>query len=103
MSGRRPAYAKPEISSQVREARYFYLHQDKVADRRLVVICGGRETCTPDYEVDRPTFPYFGIEWVERGRGRSGSTDAATGSSRPRCSATGRGSPIGSGPTPSSR
>jgi AraC-like DNA-binding protein len=69
MRGRRLVYAKPEISSQVRAARYFYLHQHQVVDRRLVVICGGRETCTSDYEVDRSTFPYFGIEWVERGRG----------------------------------
>ncbi|MBX6314970.1 MAG: helix-turn-helix transcriptional regulator [Isosphaeraceae bacterium] len=69
MSSQSRLYSKPEISHQVREARYFYLHQRRVVDHRLVVLCGGRETCTPDYEVDRPTFPYFGIEWVERGRG----------------------------------
>ena len=69
MTDQAPAYVKPEISTQVREGRYFYLHRSRVADPRLVVVCGGRETCASDYEINRPTFPYFGIEWVERGRG----------------------------------
>jgi AraC-like DNA-binding protein len=62
-------YAEPEFSSQVSEARYFHLHCRRITDPRMVVICGGRETCACDYEIDRATFPYFGIEWVERGRG----------------------------------
>ena len=69
MSQRADAYAEPEFSSQVTEARYFHLQRGKVADGRLVVICGGRESCAADYVIRRETFPYFGIEWVERGRG----------------------------------
>ena len=36
-----------------------------------MVVCGGRETCAPDYQIDRETgtFPYYAFEWVERGRG----------------------------------
>lgn len=62
-------YVKPEISTQVRDGRYFYLRHGRKADPCLVVVCGGRENCAPDYEINPPTFPYFGIEWVERGRG----------------------------------
>lgn len=69
MSGRTQALAKPEIATQVREGRYFYLHGRRVAEPGLVVVCGGREVCAADYEVDRTDFPYFAIEWVERGRG----------------------------------
>lgn len=64
-----PHYAEPEFSTQVSEARYFHLDTLRIADPRLVVICGGRETCLADYVIDRTTFPYFGIEWVERGQG----------------------------------
>lgn len=62
-------YSKPELSTQVREARYFYLHQRRLSGAGLVAVCGGRESCAPDYRIDRPTFPYFGVEWVERGQG----------------------------------
>jgi hypothetical protein len=63
------AYDEPAFSSQVLEARYFHLHPGRASDRGLIVICGGRETCAPDYLIDRATFPNFRIEWVERGRG----------------------------------
>ncbi len=69
MSVRRPDLAKPEIATRVREGRYFYLHGRPAADPRLVVVCGGREACAGDYKVDRTNFPYYGLEWVERGRG----------------------------------
>ena len=69
MSDQHDAYTEPEFSSQVSEARYFHLNCRQIADPRLVVICGGRETCAPDYFIDRVTFPYYGIEWVERGKG----------------------------------
>src|SRR4051812_42807758 len=69
MSDEHDAYTEPEFSSQVSEARYFHLDCRQTADPRLVMICGGRETCAPDYLIDRATFPYYGIEWVERGRG----------------------------------
>ncbi|MHB1558952.1 MAG: helix-turn-helix transcriptional regulator [Isosphaeraceae bacterium] len=69
MSTRKSDLAKPEIATQVREGRYFYLHGRRAADPRLVVVCGGREVCAADYDVDRTDFPYHGLEWVERGRG----------------------------------
>src|SRR4051794_23257468 len=69
MSHQHDSYPEPEFSSQVSEARYFHLNCSQIADPRLVVICGGRETCAPDYSIDRVTFPYYGIEWVERGQG----------------------------------
>ena len=69
MSGESDGYVEPEFSSQVSEARYFHFNHRKLDDDRLILICGGRETCSSDYLIDRPTFPYFGIEWVERGRG----------------------------------
>ncbi len=64
------SYEQPEISTRVREGRYFYAHQRRTSRSGVIVVCGGRETCAPDYAIDRPTFPYFGVEWVERGRGR---------------------------------
>ncbi len=69
MNARSPDLAKPEIATRVREGRYFYLHGRRSADPGLVVVCGGREVCADDYEVDRTDFPYYGLEWVERGRG----------------------------------
>ncbi len=58
----------PELATQVREGRYFYLHRRRVA-ADPVVVCGGRESCGPDYAIDRSDFPFFAIEWVERGQG----------------------------------
>jgi hypothetical protein len=60
---------RTRVLEPVSEARYFHLNCRQIADPRLVVICGGRETCAPDYFIDRVTFPYYGIEWVERGKG----------------------------------
>jgi AraC-like DNA-binding protein len=69
MTGDDRDFTEPAFSTQVSEARYFHLDTREAADGRLVVICGGRETCAADYLIDRETFPYFGLEWVERGRG----------------------------------
>ncbi len=69
MSGDSEAYTEPEFSSQVSRARYFHFQPRGANPDRLILICGGRETCAPDYQIDRTTFPYFAIEWVERGRG----------------------------------
>lgn len=64
-----PALVQPEIATQIREGRYFSLHHRPAGDPGLVVVCGGRESCASDFEVDRSNFPYLAIEWVERGRG----------------------------------
>ena len=64
------ALATPEFFSRdVAEARRFYLDLSPPKQRRLVVICGGVEQCTPDYAIRRTTFPFYSIEFVARGRG----------------------------------
>ena len=57
------------FSSDVAEARRFYLDLRPPAQRRLTVVCGGREHCTPDYAIRRDTFPFCSFEYVVRGRG----------------------------------
>ena len=62
-----PAFFSP----QVLEARRFYLDLAPPASKPLAVVCGGCECCAPDYAIHRSTFPYYSIELVVRGRGRS--------------------------------
>lgn len=57
------------FSQDVAEARRFYLDLCPDDRRALVVVCGGREHCTPDYAICRDSFPFFSIEYVARGRG----------------------------------
>jgi AraC-like DNA-binding protein len=65
-----PKTAAPDFfSPHVREARRFYLDLDPPRNRRLVVVCGGCESCSPDYALERATFPFYSIEYVARGRG----------------------------------
>jgi AraC-like DNA-binding protein len=60
----------PEFfSADVAEARRFYLDLSPPKGHRLAVVCGGREHCTPGYEIRRDTFPFHSIEYVARGRG----------------------------------
>jgi len=60
----------PEFFSlQVREARRFYLDLAPRRDITLAVVCGGYESCAPDYAIRRSTFPYYSIEFVARGKG----------------------------------
>jgi AraC-like DNA-binding protein len=57
------------FTPHVREARRFYLDLAPPARQPLTVVCGGLERLAPDYSVDRPTFPYYSIEFVARGKG----------------------------------
>jgi AraC-like DNA-binding protein len=57
------------ISQRVSEARRYYLNLKPARDSALVVVCGGVERCSPDYEICRSTFPYAGIEFVAEGLG----------------------------------
>ena len=62
--------SKPSfISTQVLDGRYYFL--DLTPDERqdIVVVCGGREDCAPDYTIDRPGFQYYTIECVCTGQG----------------------------------
>ncbi len=60
-----PAY----FSEQVINAERFYRNPTNISDRGVYVIGGGRERCGPGYEITRPTFPFFSIEFVAGGRG----------------------------------
>ena len=62
--------AAPEFfSPQVSEARRFYLNLNPPKQSPLSVVSGGCEYCASDYEIHRPTFPFYSIEYVLRGRG----------------------------------
>ncbi len=57
------------ISEKVHAGRYFFLDLKPPADAPLSVVCGGRETCDPNYLINRARFPYFAIEYVADGEG----------------------------------
>ncbi|MGC3956732.1 MAG: AraC family transcriptional regulator [Verrucomicrobiota bacterium] len=60
----------PEFfSPDVIQARRFYLDLRPPKQRRLAVVCGGREQCTSNYAIHRRTFPFYSIEYVARGHG----------------------------------
>ena len=61
--------AKQLLSRQVSEARYFFLNLAPAPRSPLALTLGGRETCDPDYAINRAGFPYLGIEYVAEGRG----------------------------------
>jgi AraC-like DNA-binding protein len=64
------AAGAPEFFSlQVFEARRFYLNLNPPKRAPLSIVSGGCEHCAPDYEIHRPTFPFYSIEYVVRGRG----------------------------------
>jgi len=60
-----PAY----MSSEVAEARRFYLGQPKRREGEPCVVSGGWERSAADYRIERAGFPYFTLEFVARGRG----------------------------------
>jgi AraC-like DNA-binding protein len=55
------------ISRQVDSSRLFFLAADD--DEDFSVVCGGFERCSTDYRIDRPDFPWFCLEFVNRGSG----------------------------------
>ena len=60
----------PEFfSPQVSEARRFYLNLRPSKKVGLTVVSGGLEHCLPDYSIQRPTFPFYSVEYVIRGGG----------------------------------
>src|SRR5262245_47576984 len=64
-----PETAPAFVSAQVTDARRFYLNLKPRATTGLTVVCGGWEECTPDYTIDRKTFPFPSLEFVAAGRG----------------------------------
>ena len=68
-----PLTCEPEklpafFSRQVRKARRFWLDVP-LSEPPLAVAGGGHELCSPQYVVERPSFPYYSVELVVRGRG----------------------------------
>jgi len=64
------AIGAPEFfSPQVSAARRFYLNLNPPRQAPLSIVSGGCEHCAPDYEIHRPTFPFYSIEYVVRGGG----------------------------------
>ena len=57
------------FSRQVRKARRFSLDDVPPSEAPLSVVGGGHELCSPHYAVERPSFPYYSVELVVRGRG----------------------------------
>ena len=57
------------VSTQVTEARRYFLDLAPKANGEIAVVCGGCERMRSDYLVDRSTFPFFVIELVAEGAG----------------------------------
>jgi AraC-like DNA-binding protein len=62
----RPPYF---VSTQVTEARRYYLDLAPKPTRHIKVVCGGCERMRSDYLVERNTFPFFVLEFVAEGAG----------------------------------
>jgi AraC-like DNA-binding protein len=62
--------SKPDFfSTQVSQARRFYLNLKPSLKTKLAVVCGGVEHCTPDYVIGRKSFPFHSVEFVAQGSG----------------------------------
>lgn len=55
------------VSKQVESSRLFFLETDENED--FTVVFGGFERCRKDYRIDRRNFPWFCLEFVNRGEG----------------------------------
>jgi len=61
--------AVPPLSRQVRSPRYCFLETAIQHRKSFGILAAGRETCNPDYQVERDGFPCFGLEFVSAGKG----------------------------------
>ena len=68
-SAKHATFTQPFFSTQVASASYFHQTLTPSEHDDLVVVCGGRERCLPDYAVRRDDFRYCSIEFVVSGRG----------------------------------
>lgn len=55
------------VSRQVESSRLFFL--DTTEEEDFAVVFGGFERCRKDYRIDRKDFPWFCLEFVNRGSG----------------------------------
>lgn len=65
----KPAPRPSFVSTQVTEARRYYLDLTPSRERELAVVCGGCERVQPDYVIQRNTFPFLAVEFVAEGGG----------------------------------
>lgn len=66
-----PADANPDFfSTQVSQARRFYLNLKPSSKTRLAVLCGGVEHCAANYAISRQSFPFYSVEFVAHGSGQ---------------------------------
>ncbi|RYD75379.1 MAG: hypothetical protein EOP84_18405 [Verrucomicrobiaceae bacterium] len=86
-----PASPQPQpprpsfVSTQVREARRYFLNLTPKRASPLTVVCGGCERVQPDYVVQRKTFPFLAVEFVAEGEGElelAGSRSATCNSAQ---------------------
>lgn len=62
--------AETLLSKQVSGTRYFFLNLAPAKDAKVTTVTlGGRERCNPEYEVRRPNYSYYGLEYVAEGAG----------------------------------
>ncbi len=53
------------VAARIRRGRYIFL---KPPDREpLALVCAGYEVCEPDFFVDRPSFQWHAVEFLESG------------------------------------
>lgn len=57
------------ISQQVAKSAYYFFDLNPEPTASVQVVCGGWESCLPDYRIDRSDFPYFSLELVVAGKG----------------------------------
>jgi AraC-like DNA-binding protein len=57
------------LSTQVKDARYFFLNLAPRKSARFELVMGGFEHCHPDYVIARSHFPYYSIEYIVAGQG----------------------------------
>ena len=57
------------LSTQITDARRYYLNLTPQPGSAFDVVCGGVERCRVDYVVQRAAFPYLAIEFVAEGQG----------------------------------
>ena len=72
MSKSIPRSSKDEptfFSSQIADAKRFFLRLNGPWTEEFNVICGGCESCLSDYRIAREDFPYYAVEFVSRGEG----------------------------------
>jgi AraC-like DNA-binding protein len=57
------------LSQQFARGDYYFLDLEPRPRAPLAVVCGGREVCGADYVVDRASFRYHSVEYVDSGSG----------------------------------